>query len=80
MVKISDGGISGDEKATLDQGTDATQSNLELVNNCRWWVEHEGSLSDFLFFYLPRFFADSAHTVAHSTAQQAPVSASVAEP
>jgi hypothetical protein len=36
MVKISDGGIRGNEKTTPDQGTDATQGNLELVNNSIW--------------------------------------------
>jgi len=59
MVKIYDGGISGDEEATPDQGTDAAQGNFELVNNRMWWVEHEGSLSDFLSSYLPRFLARS---------------------
>jgi hypothetical protein len=48
MVKISDRGISVDKKTTPDQGTDTAQSNLELVNNRIWWVEHERSLSDFL--------------------------------
>jgi hypothetical protein len=59
MVKISDRGISVDKKTTPDQGTEAAQSNLELVNNRRWWVEPERSLSDFLSSYLPHFLADS---------------------
>jgi hypothetical protein len=33
MMKICDGGISVDEEATPDQGTDASQGNLELVHN-----------------------------------------------
>src|SRR5262249_16338656 len=65
VMQICDGGISGDEKATPDQGTDATQSNLELVNNPNWWVEHEGSLSDFLSLPFPRFFSDSLRRRHH---------------
>ena len=33
MMKICDGGLSGDEEPTPDQGTDAPQGTLELVHN-----------------------------------------------
>jgi hypothetical protein len=59
MVKVSDRGICGNEETTPDQGTDAPQGNLELVNNSSWWVKHEGSLSELLASHLPRFLADS---------------------
>jgi hypothetical protein len=31
-VKLSDGGVSANKKATPDEGTDTTQGNLELVH------------------------------------------------
>jgi hypothetical protein len=70
MVKISDGGIRGNEKTTPDQGTDATQGNLELVNNSIWWVKHEGSLSELLASHLPCFLADSADSLDRTKADQ----------
>src|SRR5215813_4726591 len=62
-VKIGDGGISADKKPTPDEGTDAAQSNLELVNTDVRRVEHERSLSDFLSLHLPRFFSDSPASI-----------------
>jgi predicted ATPase len=59
MVKLGEGGVSANEKATPEEGTDAAQSHLELVNTSVWWVEHERSLSDFLSLHFPRFFSDS---------------------
>jgi len=59
VMKICDGGLSVDKESTPNQGADATQGNLELVNNSMWWVKHERSLSELLSSHLPRFLADS---------------------
>jgi hypothetical protein len=36
MVKLGERGVSANEKATPNEGTDAAQSNLELVNTSVW--------------------------------------------